>query len=418
MTRLRFPEKASSNYWRAFLYGIGIALVFFLPFIIWDNGYFLFYGDFNVQQVPFYQMCHDAIRSGNIGWSWTTDLGANFIGSYTFYLLGSPFFWLTLPFPSEAVPYLMGPLLILKFGCASLTGFIYLKRYVRTPDYAVLGGLLYAFSGFSVYNIFFNHFHEAIIVFPLLLWSLDEYMATKQRGVFALLVFASCFMNYYFFVGQVVFCVIYFFLRLAVKDWRIGLRDFALLACEAVLGLLCSCVLLIPTVLCVIQNPRIDNPPNGWSALLYSWNQRYVHILECFFFPPDIPARPNFTPDSEAKWASLGAWLPLFSMTGVFATMQARRKSWVKTLLPILFLMAFVPVLNSAFQMFNSGYYARWFYMLTLMMSLATVTALENPRADWKRAIKWTLGFTWKRIPRAFGRMWRSPCSACCCSPF
>lgn len=394
MTRLRFPEKASSNYWRAFLYGIGIALVFFLPFIIWDNGYFLFYGDFNVQQVPFYQMCHDAIRSGNIGWSWTTDLGANFIGSYTFYLLGSPFFWLTLPFPSEAVPYLMGPLLILKFGCASLTGFIYLKRYVRTPDYAVLGGLLYAFSGFSVYNIFFNHFHEAIIVFPLLLWSLDEYMATKQRGVFALLVFASCFMNYYFFVGQVVFCVIYFFLRLAVKDWRIGLRDFALLACEAVLGLLCSCVLLIPTVLCVIQNPRIDNPPNGWSALLYSWNQRYVHILECFFFPPDIPARPNFTPDSEAKWASLGAWLPLFSMTGVFATMQARRKSWVKTLLPILFLMAFVPVLNSAFQMFNSGYYARWFYMLTLMMSLATVTALENPRADWKRAIKWTLGFT------------------------
>ena len=394
MTRLRFPEKASSNYWRAFLYGIGISLVFFLPFIIWDNGYFLFYGDFNVQQVPFYQMCHDAIRSGNIGWSWTTDLGANFIGSYTFYLLGSPFFWLTLPFPSEAVPYLMGPLLILKFGCASLTGFIYLKRYVRTPDYAALGGLLYAFSGFSVYNIFFNHFHEAIIVFPLLLWSLDEYMATKRRGVFALLVFASCFMNYYFFVGQVVFCVIYFFLRLAVKDWRIGLRDFALLACEAVLGLLCSCVLLIPTVLCVIQNPRIDNPPNGWSALLYSWNQRYVHILECFFFPPDIPARPNFTPDSEAKWASLGAWLPLFSMTGVFATMQARRKSWVKTLLPILFLMAFVPVLNSAFQMFNSGYYARWFYMLTLMMSLATVTALENPRADWKRAIKWTLGFT------------------------
>ena len=81
-------------------------------------------------------------------------------------------------------------------------------------------------------------------------------------------------------------------------------------------------------------------------------------------------------------------------VAAVFATMQARRKSWVKTLLPILFLMAFVPVLNSAFQMFNSGYYARWFYMLTLMMSLATVTALENPRADWKRAIKWTLGFT------------------------
>ena len=37
---------------------------------------FSFYGDFNVQQVPFYQMAHDAVRSGSFGWSWTTDLGA------------------------------------------------------------------------------------------------------------------------------------------------------------------------------------------------------------------------------------------------------------------------------------------------------------------------------------------------------
>ena len=85
---------------------------------------------------------------------------------------------------------------------------------------------------------------------------------------------------------------------------------------EAVAGVLLSCVLLIPSVLAVLQNPRVDNALSGWSALLYNKNQRYIHILECFFFPPDIPARPNFTPDSESKWASLGAWLPLFSMTG------------------------------------------------------------------------------------------------------
>ena len=144
----------SSYLLRAFWIAFATAFLFFIPFILFDNGYFLFYGDFNVQQVPFYQMCHDAVRSGNLGWSWTTDLGANFIGSYTFYLLGSPFFWLTIPFPSEAVPYLMGPLLILKFACASATGAHYIRRYVTRGDAAVLGGLLYAFSGFSVYNIF------------------------------------------------------------------------------------------------------------------------------------------------------------------------------------------------------------------------------------------------------------------------
>ena len=56
----------------------------------------------------------------------------------------------------------------------------------RTPNTALLASLLYAFSGYSIYNIFFNHFHEAIIVFPLLLAALDEYMYTKRRGIFAL----------------------------------------------------------------------------------------------------------------------------------------------------------------------------------------------------------------------------------------
>ena len=133
---------------------------------------------------------------------------------------------------------------------------------------------------------------------------------------------------------------------------------FFLLLLEGILGVAISCVLLIPTILTIIQNPRVDNPPNGWNALLYSYNQRYVHILQSLFFPPDIPARPNFTPNSESKWASLGAWLPLFSMTGVIGFYAEKEKHWLKVTLGVLFLMAMVPILNSAFQLFNSSYYA------------------------------------------------------------
>ena len=253
---------------RAFGFGLALSFLLFIPFIISDSGYFLFYGDFNVQQVPFYQMCHDAIRSGNIFWSSTTDLGANFFGSYTFYLLGSPFFWLTLPFPSVAVPYLMGPLLMLKFACAALTGYIYLKRYTKTTEGAVLGGLLYAFSGFSIYNIFFNHFHEAIIIFPLVLAALDAYMEERRRGVFALAVFASCFMNYYFFVGQVAFVLIYWIIRMICRSWKFSVRDFLWLMVESFVGIAMAGVLLLPSILAVVQNPRVSNSFTGWNALL------------------------------------------------------------------------------------------------------------------------------------------------------
>ena len=124
------------------------AACFFIPYMISDEGYFLFFGDFNVQQIPFYQLAHNAVRNGEWGWSFNTDLGANFIGSYSFYLLGSPFFWLTIPFPNSFVPYLMGPLLILKFGFTALTAFLYLDRFAKNPLTAQIGAMLYAFSGF------------------------------------------------------------------------------------------------------------------------------------------------------------------------------------------------------------------------------------------------------------------------------
>ena len=379
------------HYWyKALLLGLFFSAAFFIPFIVLGDGYFLYYGDFNVQQVPFYRLVHDAIRSGNWQWSTTTDLGTSLVGSYTFYLLGSPFFWLTLPFPSEFVPYLMGPLLILKFGTASLTGYIYISRYTRDKNNAVIGGLLYAFSGYSVYNVFFNHFHEAIVVFPLLLAAIDEYMDRRRRGVVALAVFAACFMNYYFFVGMVAFVIIYWFLKMYIGAWKINMRDFIPLAIEVVLGFAGTAVILVPTVLFVTQNPRVNDWPHGYGALLYNSEQRYLHILSSLFFPPDIPARPNFTPDSNSKWASIAAWLPLFGMTGVIAFLQSNSKNWLKKLLPFLLVCTMVPIMNSIFQMFVMSYYARWFYMLTLMMSLATVLAIENTRTKWKKAINLT----------------------------
>ena len=385
--RLNSPARKEHYWYKAFLLGLFLSAAFFIPYIVIGHGYFLYYGDFNVQQVPFYQMVHDAVRQGDFGWSTTTDLGSSLIGSYTFYLLTSPFFWLTLPFPSDFVPHLMGPLLILKFGTASLTGYIYLRRYVRNKNIAVMGGILYAFSGFSVYNVFFNHFHEAIVFFPLLLAAIDEYMETKRRGIVALAVFWACFVNYYFFVGMVAFVIIYWFVKMYMNCWKLNAKEFVALAFEVVVGFAATAVILIPTVLFVVQNPRVNDAPVGWGTLLYDNEQRYLHIISSMFFPPDIPARPNFTPDSNSKWASIAAWLPLFGMTGVIGFLQSKSKGWLKKFLPFLLLCTIIPILNSIFQMFVMTYYARWFYMLTLMFSLATVIAIENSKTKWKKAI-------------------------------
>ncbi len=379
----------------SFLAGLGLAIFIFVPTMIYCNGYFIFYGDFNAQQIPFYMQVHDSLWNGDTMWSSTTDLGANLIGSYSFYLIGSPFFWITMLFPSWAVPYLMAPLLILKFGCASSTAYLYLRRYVCDRRFAVLGGLMYAFSGFSIYNVFFNHFHEAIVIFPLLLFSIDEFMYKKRKGIVALTVFASCVMNYYFFVGQVVFVIIYWVMRVCTKSYpKIKFRHLVCLAIEVLLGFLMTAVILLPSILTVIQNNRLSTLPDGWSSVVYDSEQRYVHIIESFFFPPDIAARPNFTPDSNSNWASIAAWLPLVGMTGVIGFLQTTGKHWLKKIIPLLFLIALVPIFNAMFQGFNMNYYARWFYILELMMIFATLKAFENKRVDWLKATRLSAGIT------------------------
>ncbi len=373
---------AQEKYKQAFLVALLLAAVMFLPYVIYDRGYFFFFGDFNVQQVPFYQLAHEAVRGGAVYWNEYTDLGVNFIGSYSFYLLGSPFFWLTLPLPTVVVPYLMAPLLCLKFAVISLTGYGYITRFVRNKDYALMGAILYAFSGFSIYNIFFNHFHEAIAFFPLLLIALEEHMQNDRRGFFALSVFICAISNYFFFVGQVVFVIIYFIIRLAGGAYRMTPKRFFSLALEAVTGTLLSSFLLVPSALAVLQNPRVGDTFNGWNALFYSNEQRYGAILQTFFFPPDLPSRPNFFPDGNVKWASVAGWLPLTGMCGVFAFMQTRRGHFVRRIILTSLVFALVPILNSAFFAFNSSYYARWFYMPILFLALATVMAFEDKECD------------------------------------
>ena len=391
MTSLR-PQKEKKL--STFLIALFCAAALFVPYMILDEGYFIFYGDFNVQQIPFYQTCHEAIKSGNMSWSWLTDLGSNFIGSYSFYLLGSPFFWLTIPFPNWFVPYLMGPLLILKFACAALTAYLYIRRFTKTAEAARLGGLLYAFSGFSIYNIFFNHFHEAIIFLPLLLLAFEMLITENKRGVFALAVALCAVSNFFFFFGMAVFTVIYFFVRLSTGAIKVKFSRFAAIVLEAVLGVGIACALLLPAVFAIVDNSRVSNTQLGWNAIMYGKEQIYLNVIQCFFFPPDIPARPVFFPGAEVKWSSLGGWLPVFSMVGVFAWFTNRKKSWLKRIIGICAFMAMVPVLNSAFYAFNSSYYARWFYMPILMMSLATVMLTEDRSADWSSGFKWVFGIT------------------------
>ena len=374
--------KEKSRYGRVFLLCFLVAAALFLPHCIadavWGGGYFHYAGDFNDQQINFYQYANSFVKQGGT-FSWATDLGSGFVNAYSFYLLGSPFFWLTLWVPSRLMPWMMVPLLCLKMALAGGGGYLWARRWVRSEDWSMVAGCLYAFSGFTVYNIFFNHFLDVVALFPYMLASLDDAVLDGKRGRFPFWVALNLVNNYFFFAGQAVFLILYFLCMLAGRAYKIGPRRFAVLAGETLLGCAMGCVLLIPAGLSLIQNPRTIDPYNGYGYLLYGNSQQYGAILYSAFLMPDAPYFRDMFQEGILKHTSMTAYLPLVGIAGGIAFCRGRRSHPFTYIMKACILCAFVPVLNSAFYALNSSYYARWYYMPVLVLCGATAYVLARP---------------------------------------
>ena len=404
--RLLTPrEQDRKKFWQAVGLCALTAAVFFLPFYLLDGGFFHYAGDFNSQQISFYRYINGFVKGAGYPdsafagaphntFSWATDLGSGVMNAYSFYLYGSPFFWLSVLLPQSWLPYMMVPLLVLKFGVAGGGAYLYLRRYVKNANYAVLGACLYALSGFAVYNVFFNHFVDVVALFPYLLWALDEAIYEDRHGLFAFWVAVNLLNNYFFFVGQVIFLCIYFVCKLTAKDFRLTGRKFGHLLWESVLGVAMGCLLLFPAVLSLLQNPRTIDLSSGWGFLTYAKVQQYLAILLSWILPPDSPYLTSVWSEGVIKWTSMTAYLPLCSLAGAMAYWRSRKADSKKRIVAVCAVCALVPVLNSAFYALNSSYYARWYYMPTLILAAMTVNALEDPEVDLDapaRGISWIM---------------------------
>ena len=221
-----------------------------------------------------------------------------------------------------------------------------------------------------------------------MLWALDETIYNGRHGLFAFWVGINLLNNYFFFIGQVLFLLIYFLCKVSAGDLKLTPRLFGHLAFESVLGAALGFVILWPAVLSLLQNPRTIDLSSGWGFLTYSKPQQYLAILLSWILPPDSPYMTSIWSEGIIKWTSMTAYLPLCSLAGAVAYWQTRQGDSKKRIVGTCAVFALVPVLNSAFYALNSSYYARWFYMPVLILTAMTVNALEDPAVELDRPAK------------------------------
>lgn len=367
----------------AFLLSFLLGTIIILPNIIKGHGVYSLIADFNVQQIPFNKIMNESIKEGSVLWTWYNELGNSFIGSFSFYNLFSPFNIIGFIFPASWFEYLVGPIFILKYAVAGLTSYLFLKRYVKNKNYAILGSLLYSFSGFQLTNMMFYHFHDVVALFPLLLYALDKLVYENKKFLFAITVSLMAFTNFFFFIGEVVFVVIYYIIKIITKSYKFKLKTFLNIAFESLLGVGVASIVLVPSILSTVSNSRISTDWTLITSLRHATNN-YLEILRGALFPPEIMSHRAII--TESNYKSIEMYLPFVGIILSTSYFLKKPRKWDSIFMVILVIIMFIPILNSMFFAFTVTYYARWFYMPILIFSLTSIKCLDE-NINFKKGI-------------------------------
>ena len=343
------------------------------------NGRFYLQADWQYQQVLFIKAIADAARSGEWLWSASAGLGADFVYSYGFYNLFSPFTWLAVPFAGSArlLYAAVTALTAVRFGAAGVTSFLYIRTKCRTDRAAVLGALLYAFNGWMLFNLNY-HFIDAVLLFPLLLWALDRAMETGRAAPFAWMIGVCTLVNYMLFVGAAVYLCIYFAAGLFTREWKLTLRLFLRLAAAVLAGLALAAVVLVPSAFLLMQNTRasqmiFEQPVSEWfNVKPYVW----MSALRSLLVPTDTMFTRTFMVQADLNAPEL--WLPMVGVIPAAAWCVKNKKSRIMAALLVSVVFLLIPVLNSAFSLFNASAYTRWLYCPALLLALASAKCFDE----------------------------------------
>ena len=379
----RIIKILDNNYCKVFFLSLLIGLVMLLPNIIKNKGLLLLSGDFQTQQIAFNININNEFKNGNNLYTFNNDLGSSIAEGYSFYSVANPLFLLSLIFPAEWYPYLISVFLVLKYALTGLFAYIYLKDFVKRKELAILGALLYTFSGFQIVNMLFFHYHELVMLFPLFLYSIDKLFKDNKKGLFAIMFAVTILTNYIFAFGELIFLVIYLIVNGICKRFKYTPKNIFRFLFELLIGIGLSLCILIPSAISMLSNPRVGNTLDLKEYFLYPFTQ-YIKIFQSILIPTDIINNASLI--NKTNWSACEMWIPFFGILLACVYIIKKKKDYISIIAIILLVFMFIPLLNSSFTMFNTQYYARWFYMPSIFIAIMTIKVLDE-RMELKKGI-------------------------------
>lgn len=368
-------QKYSSS--NLFLLSLGMILIIILPVMIVNNGNLYLVGDYMSQQIPFIRESRRLLLSGKPFWSANTFLGANFLGTYSFYNYASPFYWPLFLLPENLTGIGLSVTFALKHVIAALTAHLYLKRYVKTRHLAFIGALIYAFSSFTMDSTYFFHFIDVIAVFPLIPYLVDEVLEGRKKCLLSLVVLLNGMINYYFLVSTSVFFLIYLFFKVKFSDKKYTFKGALRCIIFYALGGFSAMFVLLPSLLSLLETNKATGSFASSIVRGLGTIPQLLKVLKGIVLPSEgiLGSATGF---KFSNFNSNAAFLPFFGALFLFIAVRKKSDKWYFKLIKFLFILTIVPFGNGLFSFFTNMSYTRWYYAFVLMTTLASIKVIEE----------------------------------------
>lgn len=371
------PVKKKRIYFSAFGLTFAVLLILFItcgyaPF----GNKSLAVDDASIQYLDFYAYFKDVLAQKNsIFYTFGKTLGGTNIAVFSYYL-SSPFMLLSVFFPKENLHSFFDILVLLKLSLASMTFSIFLvnrfRKYLTENTesartfFVVLLSCCYGLCQYTIAQSSNIMWIDGVYLLPLIL--LGTYQIIHGSSIWKLSVWVALSILFNWYSGGIncVFSALWFLFELAlyflgssrkyshiprkalVMIFRYGLSMF--------LGLMCSAVLFLPTVL------AMGNSNRGSLDLAVLKDFSFVGQLPTILESYHLGA--HSTPNSTSLFCGT---LVILAVIALFlsSTLSAQKKSMLACFLAVIALIFYWKPFYMVFSLFKTveSYWCRYSYV-------------------------------------------------------
>ncbi|MFD1419257.1 YfhO family protein [Companilactobacillus keshanensis] len=242
-------------------------LSFLLPFLIvatvfiylritpfGDQNFLL--SDIGAQYIPFLTNLRHIFLSGNFSlYSFNLSLGDNMFPLISYYLL-SPFNFLLLLFPANAVPTALSWIIILKISTIGFTSSLFIKKSYKNNDFINLAfSTVFALCGFVATYFYDLMWLDALILLPLVVLGIQSLFYKGKTTLYVSTLLLTIITNYYLGYMTCLFSLFYF-IYLLILNKSFNKKPIILFSISSLLSAAMSTVILLPTALGMLETAK------------------------------------------------------------------------------------------------------------------------------------------------------------------